>query len=290
MSRTMGQTNTRGGVVVTGASTGIGEATALRLATMGYTVFGGVRRDEDGRRLVEESDGRVRPVRLEVTDAVEIAAAKETVTEVLAGERLAGLVNNAGIALASPLEFVPLDLLRRQLEVNTVAPVAVSQAFLPMLRSSRGRIVHIGSNSGLVSAPFFGPYCASKFALEALSTAMRMELRRWGIEVSIVDPGDIDTPIWGKSQALADEVLASMPPEADALYGWAVPRIRAAAEGSARAGIPADEVAKVVVVALTARRPRARYMVGRDAKVQAAASRVLPQRTMERLILQHLKI
>jgi NAD(P)-dependent dehydrogenase (short-subunit alcohol dehydrogenase family) len=280
----------RGGVVVTGASTGIGRATALHLAGRGFRVFGGVRRDEDGERLAADSGGRVTSVRIDVTDVGSIAAARDAVGRTLEGERLAGIVNNAGIAVGAPLEFVPLDLLRRQFEVNTFAPVAVTQAFLPMLRSSRGRIVHVGSNSGLVSAPFVGPYCGSKFALEAIAAAMRMELRRWGVAVSIVDPGDVDTPIWVKSIGAADELMAGLPKEALDLYGWAVPKVRGAIEASARAAIPAEEVAATIARALTERRPRARYLVGRDAKTQAALARALPPTAVQALIVRYLRL
>lgn len=277
---------------MTGASTGIGRATAHHLCELGYRVFAGVRRDEDGERLLAESTTKddLTPVRLDVTDEASIADARAAVADALAGERLWGLVNNAGIAVAAPMEFVPLHRLRAQLEVNTVGPVAVSQAFLPMLRSSRGRIVHIGSNSGLMPAPFFGPYCGSKFALEAIAAAMRMELGRWGVRVSIVDPGDTDTPIWEKSTAMADELLASLPKEANDLYGWAIPRVRAATEESARKAIPALEVAKVVARALADRNPRARYLVGRDTLMQAALVRALPPKAIDRLILAYLRI
>jgi NAD(P)-dependent dehydrogenase (short-subunit alcohol dehydrogenase family) len=283
-----GGANVRGGVVVTGAWSAIGRATAMRLARIGFSVFGGVAQEEDGDGLRNASRGRIVPVRLDVTDAASIAGVREQVARALAGERLAGIVNNAGVVVASPLEFVPLDRLREQLEVNAVGPVAVSQAFLPMLRSSQGRIVHIGSNSGLVSTPFLGPYCGSKFALEALASAMRMELARWGIEVSIVDPGTIDTPAWERSERGTDALLATLPREASELYGWAIPKLRAASERAARTAAPASEVARTVVRALTERRPKARYIVGRDARIQATLARFLPPKGVDRLVMRYL--
>ncbi len=278
---------TRGGVVVTGASTGIGEACALHLAGRGFRVFGGVRKDRDGERLRSSSNGGVEPLTLDVTDASSIeAAAKEVATALGERGRLAGLVNNAGIAVAGPLEFIPIDALRQQLEVNAVGPVAVSQAFLPMLRRSRGRIVHMGSISGKVSTPFAGPYCASKFALEAIADAMRMELKPWGIHVSIVEPGTIDTPIWDKSRAVADAMLDGAPAEVLELYGSAIPKVQAAAEKTAAAGIAPSEVAGAVFRALTDARPKARYVVGRDAMVQSAVVRRLPDAARDKLILR----
>ncbi len=271
----------RGGVVITGASTGIGHATALHLARSGFTVFGGVRRDEDGERLSADSGGAVTAVRLDVTDAGSIARARDAVERALEGERLAGVVNNAGIGIGGPLEFVPLDELRLQFDVNVIGPVAVAQAFLPMLRSSRGRIVHVGSASGLMSAPFVGPYSASKFALEAISAAMRMELAPWEIGVSIVDPGDVDTAIWGKTLQAADEAMRSYPPEALALYGMAAPKIRRFFERSAAHAMPAGTVAHTIERALTDRRPKARYVVGGQAKVQAMLARVIPPRPLD---------
>src|SRR5205085_11607823 len=148
--------------------------------------------------------GSVVPLMIDVTDPEQISAAAREIGGRLRERPLAGLVNNAGVAVAGPLEFLPLDELRQQLEVNTVAPVAVTQAFLPMLRASRGRVVHVGSSGGLLSTPFLGAYSASKFALEAVSDSMRMELRRWGIHVSLIDPGSIATEIWERSTGHAD--------------------------------------------------------------------------------------
>jgi NAD(P)-dependent dehydrogenase (short-subunit alcohol dehydrogenase family) len=271
--------------VVTGASTGIGEACALHLAGRGFRVFAGVRKAQDGERLRSSSDGGVEPLTLDVTDGASIeAAAKEVATALGERGRLAGLVNNAGIAVAGPLEFIPIDALRRQFEVNAVGPVAVSQAFLAMLRRSRGRIVHMGSISGKVATPFAGPYCASKFALEAIADAMRMELKPWGIHVSLVEPGPIDTPIWDKSRAVADAMLDGAPAEVLELYGSAIPKMQAAAERTAAAGIAPSQVAGVVFRALTDARPKARYVVGRDAKVQSAVVRRLPDAARDTLI------
>jgi NAD(P)-dependent dehydrogenase (short-subunit alcohol dehydrogenase family) len=277
----------RGAVLITGASSGIGEACALHLAGIGFAVFGGVRKTDDAERLAERSGGAVTPVTLDVTDAEQIEETVRTLESWLAGrggDRLAGVVNNAGIAVPGPLEFLPLDELRRQLEVNTVGPVAVTQAFMPMLRKGRGRVVLVGSAGGVMVAPFLGAYSASKFALEAVADALRMELRPWSIRVSLVDPGSISTSIWERGTELADDLLERMPPEATELYGPAIPKVREAARQAERRGRPPEEVAKVVAHALTATRPKARYFVGPDAKGQAAAARLLPSRWKDKLV------
>ncbi len=271
-------------VVVTGASTGIGEACALRLDGMGFRVFAGVRRDEDGATLRQKSSDRLVPVRLDVTSADDIAAAARTVAAAVGDAGLAGLVNNAGIAVAGPMEFLPVDELRRQLDVNVVGQIAVTQAFLPLLRTARGRIVNIGSISGRLATPFVGAYSASKFALEALTDALRVELRPWGIEVAIVEPGGIATPIWERSIAVADRLIASMPEQAQAYYGPVIPAVRGTAMSTGKRGTSPAAVADVVVHALTARRPRTRYLVGQRAGTITRIVARLPDRWRDRII------
>lgn len=282
---TVGAAAARGAVVVTGASTGIGEACTLGLDGLGLRVFAGVRKAADGDALTQKASGRLTPVLLDVTDAATIAAAAETVAKAVGEAGLAGLVNNAGISVAGPLEFLPIAELRTQLEVNVIGQVAVTQAFLPMLRKARGRVVNMGSIAGRSATPFVGAYCASKFALEALTDALRMELRPWAIAVSIVEPGAVATPIWEKSVARASATMERLPPQARDLYGQALTTMREASERMARGAIPTDRVVAAVVHALTAARPKTRYLVGTDAKVQAAL-RVLPDRLRDRLIVR----
>lgn len=271
-----------GTVLVTGASTGIGEATALHLRELGFDVVGAVRKDEDAERL--EGQG-LRTVRLDVTDAGQIAAARDS----LGDAPLAGLVNNAGIAVASPLEFLPVDRLRQQLEVNLIGQIAVTQAFLPALRRARGRIVMMSSIGGRVALPLVGAYNASKFGLEGASDALRRELRPHGVDVILVEPGGVKTPIWKKGATVADEIQAEMPPEADQLYGRMVEKVRVETRKiDEERGSDPREVAEAVGTALTADRPRARYLVGRDAKTRAVMARVLPARVMDRLIVRAL--
>ncbi len=278
----------QGGVVVTGASTGIGAACALHLDKLGFQVFAGVRKTADGDSLREKASARVMPLIIDITDVDVIAAAAERVAVAVSASGLAGLVNNAGIAIAGPLEFLPLAEFRRQIEVNVIGQVAVTQAFLPLLRKGQGRIVNIGSSSGQLATPFLGPYCASKFALEAITDALRMELRPWGIEVSIIDPGNTATPIWEKSKATAEEIVRNMPERALELYGPAITAVQRAAEREARTAIPPDSVARAVAHALTAPRPKTRYFVGTDARMQVAIARLLPDRVCDGLILGHM--
>ena len=272
-------------VVVTGAAKGIGRACVVRLARR-FRVYAGVRNLADGESLRAEAGDSVVPVQLEVTDPDAIAAAAEFIRGDLDGAMLTGLVNNAGIAVAGPLEFLPITELRKQLEVNVVGQVAVAQAMLPMLRESRGRIVNMGSIAGLSALPMTGPYAASKFALEAITDSLRVELLPFGVDVIIIEPGVIATPIWETSMEAADKVLAQMPPKAFEYYGVIIERVKARAMNG-MGGLPADAVAQVVEHALTARKPKTRYMVGNDAKVRALL-RFLPDRTRDRLIAKQL--
>ena len=267
-----------GTVLVTGASTGIGEATVQHLRELGFDPIAAVRKDEDAERLAGQG---FRTTRIDVTDAEQIAAAREA----LGDEPLAGLVNNAGIAVAAPLEFLPIDRLRQQLEINLIGQVAVTQAFLPALRRARGRIVNVSSIGGRVGLPLVGAYNASKFGLEGLSDSLRRELRGQGVDVILIEPGGVKTPIWKKGEQLADEMLDDVPPEAERLYGRLIETVRQGTQRIAReTGIEPREVAEVIGKALTASRPRARYLVGNDAKQRAVMAALLPDRVMDRLI------
>jgi NAD(P)-dependent dehydrogenase (short-subunit alcohol dehydrogenase family) len=278
----------RGAVLVTGSSTGIGRASALRLDRAGFQVFAGVRKRGDAESLEAEGSERLEPVILDVTDEVTIAATRERIEEVTGG-RLVGLVNNAGIVVVGPFETVPLDQLRRQLEVNLTGQVAVTQAFLPLIRAARGRIVLMASIGGRMSLPYLSAYHASKFALEGVGDALRMEMRQFDVDVSIVEPGSIATPFWDKGTEQVDQVLESMSPEQRELYEGPS---RAAAEGARKAekrGISPDKVAKAVEHALTSSRPKTRYLVGVDARAQAVVRKWLPDRLVDRLIASQLK-
>jgi NAD(P)-dependent dehydrogenase (short-subunit alcohol dehydrogenase family) len=278
----------RGAIVVTGASTGIGRATAIELDRIGYRVFAGVRKDSDAESIRGEGSDRLEPLEIDVADEASVAAAAKSVEEKIGDAGLAGLVNNAGIVVAGPLEGLPLDGLRRQLEVNVVGQVAVTQAFIPALRRARGRIVLMSSVGGRISIPFMSPYHVSKWGLEAIGDALRLELKPWGMDVVIVEPGAIATPFWQKGQDTADEVEGNMDPEMRRLYGEQLEAVRGAARKSEAEGIPPERVAEVVAKALTSARPKTRYLVGRDAKLNARIRKIVPDRLFDRLISREL--
>lgn len=269
---------TQRSVLVTGASTGIGRATASLLRQRGFHVFAGVRKTEDAESV--EAEGMTALI-LDVTNAVHIAAAARTIAD---ARGLYGLVNNAGIASAAPLEFVPMADLRHQLEVNVVGQVAVTQAVLPLLRASKGRIVNVTSIGGLIAGQMLGPYNASKFALEAVTHVLRQELAPWGIEVIAIEPGVIATPIWSTSAVSADRMLAPVFGDVTELYGAQMAAAQRMATNATTKGISPVEVAKVIERALTATRPKTRYPVGADAKIGAALLARLPDRTRDRLL------
>jgi NAD(P)-dependent dehydrogenase (short-subunit alcohol dehydrogenase family) len=279
----------RGTVVVTGASSGIGEACTLHLERLGFQVFAGVRNAADGERLRSESSGNVTPISIDVTDQESIRTAAARVQEATGDRGLAGLVNNAGVAISGPLEFIPIDELRKQLEVNLVGQVAVTQAFVALLRKGRGRVVNISSIGGRVALPFAGPYAASKFGIEAISDSLRRELRPWGIEVSVIEPGSVATKIWEKGTAKARELSENLPAEGQELYGGMIAKMQELAAETAARGIPPEEVAKDVAHALTASKPKTRYLVGRDAKMRARVSGLVSDRTFDRLVARTLE-
>lgn len=271
-------------VLVTGSSTGIGRATALRLDREGWRVFAGVRREQDAESLRAEAIGRLEPVQLDVTDAAQIAAAAGLIGEEVGEGGLDGIVNNAGVAVLGPLETIPLEDFRRQLEVNLTGQVAVTQAMLPSIRRAGGRIVFVSSIGGRMALPFGGPYHAAKFGLEAVADCLRQELRPWRIAVSVIEPGSIDTPIWERGERLADEVSARAPALQVDLYGEAIERFRKAVRRTAERGIPPEKVAVAISHALSASRPRTRYLIGADARGQALAARLLPDRLLDAVV------
>jgi NAD(P)-dependent dehydrogenase (short-subunit alcohol dehydrogenase family) len=264
-------------VVITGASTGIGRAAAQRMAARGYDVLAGVRKDSDADAIRGE---RITPVIVDVTDGAQVADLRAAV-----GDRpLAGLVNNAGISVSGPLEFMPLDEFKRQFEVNLFSHVAVTQALLESLRLARGRIVNTGSVGARTPLPFTSPYAASKAALWAMGEALRGELRPWGIHVATVEPGAIATEIWGKGSAQAADAGAALPERGRELYGSTLAKTgEIIANITANASSP-EKVADVIEHALTSPRPKDRYLVGGDARQQVFARRVLGFRRFERLV------
>jgi NAD(P)-dependent dehydrogenase (short-subunit alcohol dehydrogenase family) len=277
-------------VVITGASTGIGAACAIGCAEQGMTVFAGVRQLKAGAALQAKGGAAIIPLELDVTNGESIKQAADSVTRQVGEAGLFGLVNNAGIAIGSPLEFIPLAQLRRQFEVNVVGQIAVTQALLPLLRRAHGRIVNMGSIAGRGTIPLTGPYSASKHALEALTDALRLELYPWGIEVSIIEPGAVATPIWDTSLRTSMEVESEIPAEGRHLYQAVAKSIREAMSQAAARAIPPDAVVKAVLHALTAKRPKTRYLVGRDAKLRAMMLRWLPDRLQDWVLKKVLKL
>jgi NAD(P)-dependent dehydrogenase (short-subunit alcohol dehydrogenase family) len=269
-------------VLVTGASTGIGRATALRLDAAGWRVFAGVRREADADSLREAGSEGLVPLTLDVTDAAQIAAAAERIGAGGDGG-LDGLVNNAGIGVPGPLETMPMEDIRRQIEVNMFGHIAVTRALLPAIRRARGRIVFISSIGGRIAFPMNGPYHLAKFGIEAAGDVFRQELRPWGISVSIVEPGSIKTPIWERSDREIDSLLERAP-ETEALYGKQVAAIRRVSRKLGEGGIPPERVAARIEHSLSARRPRTRYLVGADAKLQARVKLVTPARVWDRIV------
>jgi NAD(P)-dependent dehydrogenase (short-subunit alcohol dehydrogenase family) len=263
-------------VLVTGAARGIGRATTLRLAASGWDVIAAVRRAEDGEALVQEAPQRITAVELDITDDERVTAVAESLPP-----DLDAVVNNAGIVVGGPVEAVPLQELRRQLEVNVIGQASVTQAVLPRLRRSRGRVVFVSSLSGRVATPMFGPYNASKFALEGMADALRLELAPWGIRVALVEPAQTDTDLWRNADADLNESIGLLSPEHRSLYAKHIEGFRKSIPRSQRAASPVDGVAAVIEKALTDKRPRARYVVGRSARIQAFLSDVTPTRVLD---------
>lgn len=260
--------------LVTGSSSGIGRATVRRLDQAGWKIFAGVRKEEDAAKLREESSPRLEPLILDITDPEAIAAAAERIGAEPGG--LDGLVDNAGNAVAGPLEVLPIEDFRRQVELNLIAQVAVTQAMMGPLRTARGRIVMVSSMGGRVALPLTGAYHAAKFGLEAVGDSLRQELAPWGIKVVLIEPGSIDTPIWKSGQDEAEDLLERAPKGMRELYGATIDRYRKVVQDTAERGIPAEKVAAKIQHALEARRPRSRYLIGIDAQVMARLKPLVP--------------
>lgn len=275
----------RGTVVVTGVSSGIGRATVDALRAAGFDVLAGVRSPADAAQL--EAPG-VEPLILDITEPDQVEALARRVGELPGAGAPRALVNNAGVAINAPVEALPLARWRRQFEVNYFGDVAVTQALLPAMLESRGRVVNVSSIGGRVAGPTFGAYAGAKFALEAMSDSLRREVARFGVEVVVVEPGAVATPIWGKGSAAFDEMAAAMEPARRRRYADLEAAMRAQAETMARQGLAPGAVAAVIIRAITARRPRTRYLVGRDAKVAARLACLLPDRLLDSLIARNL--
>ncbi len=273
-------------VVITGASTGIGRACALTLDNNGFRVFAGVRKEADGAALQAEASDALTPVFIDVTDQDSIAAMVEQVGTAVGGAGLAGLVNNAGTTLPGPVEYLALSGFRRQLEVNLVGPLAVTQALLPLLCTGHGRVVNVTSAAGKAGVPLMAPYVAAKHGLEGLSDVLRLELCQLGVGVSVIEPGFIATAMGGKLQRDTVDAIRALPDEGQRRYG---PQLEAIAESiseHAASGSGPEVVADAVLHALTSDEPRTRYPVGDGAKRMLLLRRILPDRRFDRIILK----
>jgi NAD(P)-dependent dehydrogenase (short-subunit alcohol dehydrogenase family) len=266
-------------VLVTGAGRGIGRATAERLAAHGWQVVAGVRRPADGEQLMQQHPGQISSVTLDVTNEAHLAALDQALPT-----DLHAVVNNAGVVVGGPIEAVSLSELRRQLEVNIVGQVAVTKVALPRLRASRGRVVFVSSVSGRIATPMSGAYNASKFGLEGMADALRMELAPWGIRVAIVQPAQTDTDIWRGADDHLVETVGTLSPEHRELYAKHIAGYRKTIPRSQRMASPADGVAATIEKALTDRRPRARYIVGRGPRAQALVALALPTAARDALL------
>jgi NAD(P)-dependent dehydrogenase (short-subunit alcohol dehydrogenase family) len=283
--------NPSGAVVVTGASTGIGRATALLLDREGYRVFAGTRQQAHADELSRAGSDRLTPITIDVTSADSIDSARQQVADAIGEDGLVGLVNNAGVGGGGPVEFLPIEDLRNTLEVNLVGQVAVTQAFLSLIRKAKGTVVFMASIGGRISSPFMSPYSASKFGIEAVGDSLRREVSPWGIDVVVVEPGSIATEIWSKGAETLSDRTAEMPEDARRLYGPQLQRFgKAFLEDTGGRGIPPDKVGEVVHRAIRSDRPKTRYLVGTDAKVAARLKGALPDRAFDRMLRLQLKL
>jgi NAD(P)-dependent dehydrogenase (short-subunit alcohol dehydrogenase family) len=278
----------RGFVVVTGTSTGIGAATVLHLAENGFHVFAGVRSAEDGETVKAEAPGAVTPLILDVTDQSAIAAAADAVAPIVGDRGLAGLVNNAGIAKPAPIEYQPMADFREQLEVNLFGPVAMVQAFLPLIRRGRrGRIVNVGSVGGMLVLPLNGAYSASKFGIRAVTDALRLELRQWKIDVSLIEVAPVQTAIFGKTYAELNALEQKLGEAEYGLYEEQIAAVRKSTEKAAASADPPLVIAKAIADALISDKPDTKYLAGHGGKGIAVAA-ALPDGARDRALVHEL--
>ncbi len=282
----MSKQNPQKAVLITGASTGIGKATALQLAENGWQVFAGVRKEEDAERLKQQS-GNISPVLLDVTDDYSIRKAVTQIEDTLKGRCFDALVNNAGIVVSGPLECLTTEDLKYQFDVNVFGLVAITNACLPLLKKAKGRVVNISSIAGLQAIPYIGAYSASKFALEAFSDVMRLEFKQWGIDVVAIEPGAISTPLWEKAEQKAVCVFEKNTGPIRNTYQSILNKVRSLSRQSNQNGDPPEVVATAIEKALTVNNPKTRYVIGRDATLGQWAT-CLPDTWLDWLKLKRL--
>jgi NAD(P)-dependent dehydrogenase (short-subunit alcohol dehydrogenase family) len=275
----MNNNRARNAVFVTGAGSGIGRVSAIALRKLGFTVFAGVLNETEKESLHDLMDASFIPLVVDITNPDSIRRAVEWMEQTINQNQLSftGVANIAGIALGGPLEFLPPDLLRKAFEVNVIGQIAVIQSLLPLLRKSKGRIVNMGSIASLVSSDvFLGPYSMSKHALKAMNDCLLAELKPYGIQVSLIAPGAVATPIWERSIHQGRETFSKMPSQADQFYGESFNSFLGVLDGLGVKGIAPAKVAKAVVHAFTAKHPRRRYLIGPDAFIKVILSHIMP--------------
>jgi NAD(P)-dependent dehydrogenase (short-subunit alcohol dehydrogenase family) len=275
-------------VLVTGASSGIGQDCALYLDKLGYQVFAGVRKEEDGAALRQQASARLIPVCLDVTNNESITRAKELLLDKTGGKGLWGLVNNAGVSSNGPLEFYPMDEIRQMFEVNVFGLLAVTQTFLPLLRTGQGRIINISSVSAMMAFPFAGPYCASKYSVEVMSDCLRMELSPWSIPVSVIEPAYIASAMWNKSHQTTAGFIQALPVAGQQYYGRNLTKLNELGARQGAKGDSPERIAKVVAKILVARRPGALYREGRVVNF-LRFMKLLPRGIREKMLTMQLK-
>jgi NAD(P)-dependent dehydrogenase (short-subunit alcohol dehydrogenase family) len=268
-------------VLVTGASTGIGQATAMELARKGWRVLASVRKEADAERLREASNGKITPVIMDVTDYESVKKASLIIEETLDGAGLDVLFNNAGISVQGPMEIIPIDMFETQMRVNVSGHLFVTQTFLPLIRKAKGRIIFMSSESGRITIPLIGPYSASKFALEAVANALRVELLPSGISVCLVEAATIKTPMWEKIDTTTEKLIAAVPPQAIDLYKAELEILMRIPRMQAESGMPMEKAVGVIYRAMTEPRPKARYVAGWEARSLIYIYAITPTRIMD---------
>ncbi|WP_375497285.1 SDR family oxidoreductase [uncultured Nostoc sp.] len=283
----------KGAIVITGASTGVGRAAALMLDKKGYRVFASVRKEKDAESLKSDSSENLTPIFMDITKAEEIKSAADIVSKSIPDEGLVGLVNNAGLLVDGPLEFISLDDLRWQFEVNVFGQIAVTQEFLPLIRKVKGRIINIGSIGGVISGPYISALCASKFALEAFTDALRIELHPWGIEVILIEPGSIASAAPDKVEESFRKNFANMSPDAKAMYGDTYKLFVEDLIQSNREGMPPEQVADAIIKALEVRKPKTRYFLSKGQlglMLELVLKKFTPDRSYDAMIIKSLNL
>lgn len=272
-------------IFITGTSTGIGKACALQLDKLGFKVFAGVRNQADGENLTKDSSKNLTPIIIDVTDNETIETAKNIIGNETGG-LLYGLVNNAGVGMSGVLEVTPITDIRNLMEVNVIGLLAMTQAFIPMLRKSKGRIINIGSTASFLASPGASAYSASKFAIRAITDSLRLELKPFGMSVILVAPGAVESEIWEKGKAYKNELRKNVKPDIAKLYATLIKFGENLIDELKK--IPAEEVAKSVAHAFTSAKPNRYYIVGKDAKGGVKAAR-LPKSLLDWIFIKHIQ-